>query len=55
MSHESDLTQVWLNSDSNELSQSWVKLANLLLNLSQSWANQEKLVLSWAPMGMVPK
>ena len=40
MSHESYLTQIWLISDSNELSQSWVRLGNLGFELSQSWVNQ---------------
>ena len=31
------VSQLWLNSDSNELSQSWVRLVNLGFELSQSW------------------
>ena len=30
------VSQIWFNSDSNELSQSWVKLGNLWFELSQS-------------------
>ena len=36
------VSQIWLNSDSNELIQSWVKLENLWFELSRSWVNQEK-------------
>ena len=36
------VSQIWLNSDSNELSQSWVRLANLGFELSRCWVNQEK-------------
>ena len=31
------VSQIWLNSDSNELSQSWVRLVNLGFELSRSW------------------
>ena len=31
------VSHIWLNSDSNELSQSWVRLANLGFQLSRSW------------------
>ena len=31
------VSQIWLNSDSNELNQSWVRLANLGFELSRSW------------------
>ena len=31
------VSQIWLNSDSNELSQSWVRLVNLDFELSRSW------------------
>ena len=36
------VSQIWLNSDLNELSRSWVMLANLRFKLSQSLVNQEK-------------
>ena len=36
------VNQIWLNSDSNELSRNWVRLANLGSELSQSWVNQER-------------
>ena len=36
------VSQIRLNSDSNQLSQSWVKLENLWFELSRSWVNQEK-------------
>ena len=36
------VSQVWLNSDSNWLSQSWMRLGNLAFELSRSWVNQEK-------------
>ena len=36
------VSQSWLNYDSNELSQSWVRLANLGFELSRCWVNQEK-------------
>ena len=39
-------SQIWLNSDSNELSQSWVRLAKLGFKLSRSWVNQESQVLT---------
>ena len=37
------VSQIWLNSDSNELSQSWVRLANLGFELGRCWVNQQKL------------
>ena len=49
------VNQIWLNSDSNELSQSWVRLVNLDFELSQSWVRSSvpKLVGldgKWHPM-----
>ena len=45
------VSQIWLNSDSNELSQSWVRLVKLGFELSRSWvrlANLEfELNRSW--------
>ena len=35
--------QIWLNSDSNELSQSWVRLVNLGFELSRSWVRLANL------------
>ena len=37
------MSQIWLNSDSNELSQSWVRLVNLDFELSQSWVRLANL------------
>ena len=37
------VSQIWLNSDSNELSQSWVKLVNLGFELSRSWVRLANL------------
>ena len=37
------VSQIWLNSDSNELSQSWVRLVNWDFELSQSWVRLAKL------------
>ena len=37
------VSQIWLNSDSNELSQSWVRLVNLGFELSQSWVRLANL------------
>ena len=37
------VSQIWLNSDSNELSQSWVRLVNLGFELSRSWVRLANL------------
>ena len=37
------VSQIWLNYDSNELSQSWVRLVNLGFELSRSWVRLENL------------
>ena len=45
------VSQIWLNSDSNELSLSWVRLANWGFELSRSWVRlanfKFELNLSW--------
>ena len=45
------VSQIWLNSDSNELSQIWVRLVNLDFELSQSWVRLAnlgfELIRSW--------
>ena len=35
------VSQIWLSSDSNELSRSWVRLANFEFELSRSWVNKK--------------
>ena len=37
------VNQIWLNYDSNELSQSWVRLVNLGFELSRSWVRLANL------------
>ena len=37
------VSQIWLNSDSNELSQSWVRLVNLDFELSRGWVRLANL------------
>ena len=37
------VSQIWLNSESNELSQSWVRLVNLGFELSRSWVRLANL------------
>ena len=37
------VSQIWLNSDSNELSQSWFRLVNLGFELSRSWVRLANL------------
>ena len=37
------VSQIWLNSDSNELSQNWVRLVNLGFELSRSWVRLTNL------------
>ena len=37
------VSQIWLNSDSNELSQSWVRLVNLGFEVSRSWVRLANL------------